>query len=215
MSASSPQIILASQSQSRWMLLKQAGVQNLRQVPSHIDEDELKKNFQEKNFQEKNFQEKNFRGDFEDLALELAQAKAEKISKDYADAWIIAADQILVFENQCFDKARSIEEARANFKLFRGKSHDLLGGHIVMRHNRVKWRHLSKARLTMRDFSDSFLDDYISHMGDNLLKAVGGYQLEGQAVQLFSAIQGDYFSVLGLDLLALLEALRQEGAISK
>ncbi len=75
------------------------------------------------------------------------------------------------------------------------------------------WRHSARATLTMRDFSDAFLDHYLAEVGERVMKSVGCYQLEGPGVQLFEKIEGDYFSILGLPMLPLLAELRREGVI--
>ena len=191
-------LILASQSRSRAQLLKAAGFVSLRQMPSDLDEAEVKKKFQ---------------GSTEALALALAQQKARIISERYLDDWVVAADQILVFEGSAFDKSNSIQEAKALFRNMRGKTHQLLGGHALMRGGQLCWQHLSKVEITLRDFSDQLLNHYLEIMGDQTLACVGGYQLEGIAIHLFDKIKGDYFSVLGLDMLPLLAALRAHGVV--
>ena len=193
-------IILASQSESRARLLKNAGFDNIQQIPSGFDEAKVKK---------------NFKGSPQELALKLAAEKALKVSKDNPNDWVIAADQILLFQNKTYDKASSVEEARQLFLAMRGKEHALIGGHIIAKNNQILWQHLSCVQLTLRQFSDEGLENYIQQMGDRLLQAVGGYQLEGAAIQFFEKIEGDYFAILGLDLLPLLKALREQGAIKK
>ena len=193
-------IILASQSESRARLLKNAGFDNIQQIPSGFDEAKVKK---------------NFKGSAQELALKLAAEKALKVSKDNPNDWVIGADQILLFQNKTYDKASSVEEARQLFLAMRGKEHALIGGHIIAKNNQILWQHLSCVQLTLRQFSDEGLENYIQQMGDRLLQAVGGYQLEGAAIQFFEKIEGDYFAILGLDLLPLLKALREQGAIKK
>lgn len=193
-------IILASQSVSRAKLLKAAGFDNLLQISSNIDEGKIKK---------------NFNGEVEELAIELAVKKAQKISSSNKNEWVIGADQILVFEDKIYDKSVSVEAARKLFHQMRNKSHFLIGGFVIVKNCEIQWRHSSKIKLTLRDFSDEMLESYIARMGDEILSAVGGYKLEGEAVQFFEKIDGDYFTILGLDLLELLKGLRKLGAISK
>lgn len=194
-------IILASQSASRLKLLKAAGFDNLQQIPSKIDETEIKKNFKA--------------AKIEELAIELAQKKAQIVSAANPNEWVIGADQILIFEGLAYDKASSIVAARELFYALRGKTHFLIGGFVIVKNGKTHWRHSSKAKLTLRDFSERMLENYIAKMGDEILSAVGGYQLEGAAIQFFENIEGNYFAILGLDLLPLLAALRKLGAISK
>ncbi len=198
MELSREKIILASKSLSRAALLSAAGFENLQILPSGIDEDEIKKKFPK---------------DFEACAAALAAAKALKISAQHKNGWVIGADQILVFEGRAFDKPRDLHEARTLLKSLRGHAHQLVGGHALVRGEKILWQHISRAELTMRDVSDQWLEAYIEKMGDQLLSCVGAYQLEGPAIHLFSRIDGNYFSILGLDLLPLLQALRNHGAI--
>jgi len=95
----------------------------------------------------------------------------------------------------------------------RGKTHRLIGGVVICENGQAVWRHLSKTVLTMREFSDEFLEDYIELEGDKLLKSVGAYRFEGPGAQLFSKVEGDFFAILGLDLLPVLDYLRTRGAI--
>ena len=192
------EIILASKSPSRAALLSAAGFENLRIIPSGVDEEEIKKKFPK---------------DFETCAIKLAAAKALKVSAEHRQNWIIGADQILVFENQIFDKSKNLGQARELLKSLRGCTHQLIGGQVIARDQKILWQSISRVELTMRDFSDEYLEAYIQAMDEKLLASVGAYQLEGPAIHLFSQVKGDYFAVLGLDLLPLLQALRTQNAI--
>lgn len=193
---SSPPLILASASTVRATLLRQAGlvfdVQN-----SRVDEDVIKESFAARNDM-----------DIDALTLELAAAKANAVSVLHSNALVIGADQILSCENRRYDKPRDMAEARANLMKFRGRPHRLHSGVVIAQAGKIIWRHSDHADLTMRDFSDAFLEDYLAEVGPKVMTSVGCYQLEGPGVQLFDKIEGDYFTILGLPLLPLLEALR-------
>jgi septum formation protein len=197
-------LILGSGSAVRAMLLSQAGVE-FEVVTSEVDEDAIKKEFAES----EQLGDTEFATD--KLALKLAEAKALAVAATRPDALVIGADQILSCEGRRFDKPRDIDEARTNLKFFRGKPHILHGGIAIAQGNAVIWGHSDRATLTMRGFTDAFLDDYLARLGDEVLKSVGCYQMEGPGVQLFERIEGDYFTILPL--LALLAELRRLAAV--
>lgn len=187
-------LTLASKSKIRAQVLTGAGLEFGVRV-SGVDEDALKQNHS---------------GDAESLAIALAAEKARAVS---VDGLVLGADQILQCEGRLFDKPRDMDEARANLQLFRGKTHYLVGGVVLVENGDVIWQHDSRVRLHMRDFSDAFLDAYLSAAGDKILSSVGCYQLEGLGAHLFSEIDGDYFSILGLPLLPVLDGLRAHGGL--
>ena len=147
------------------------------------------------------------------LALELAHAKAKEVSSRFPDALVIGCDQTMSLGSAVFHKPVDREEARSNLARLRGQTHRLNSGVVLVREGREIWRHLSVADLLMRDFSDAFLDDYLERCGENVMKSVGCYQLEGIGIQLFESIDGDYFTILGLPLLPLLGELRMLGVV--
>jgi septum formation protein len=140
----------------------------------------------------------------------LAELKALSVSGE-REALVIGADQMLAVDGRVMDKPQDIAEARQHLLMLRGKTHELLTAAVVSRGKEIVWRHVDVPRLTMRDFSDAFLDDYMLRAGENTLRSVGAYQLEGLGAQLFARVEGDYFSVLGLPLLPLLAFLREQG----
>jgi septum formation protein len=148
-----------------------------------------------------------------DIADALAQAKAMRVSR-IEDGFVIGADQIMVMEGRIFDKPSNIEAARARLKQMRGKTHNLIGAVVICENGAPVWRDMSKTTLTMRDFSDEFLENYLKQEGVLVTKSVGGYRFEGRGAQLFSRVEGDFFSILGLPLLPLLDYLRQRGIIA-
>lgn len=147
------------------------------------------------------------------LALGLAGAKALAVSRRAATAWVLGADQTLAFDGGLVSKARSLDEARARLMAMRGRSHSLQSGAALARNGQIVWSGVETARLWMRDFSDAFLDDYLAAEGEALLACVGSYRLEGMGAQLFEAVEGDHFTVLGLPLWPVLAKLRGVGVI--
>lgn len=148
------------------------------------------------------------------VAAVLASAKAEEVSGKRRGSLVIGADQVLALGNELLSKAPSIETARATLKKLRGNTHELHSAVAFAEDGKVTWGHVATARLTMRDFSDDFLDDYLNRAGDRVSQTVGAYELEGLGVQLFERIEGDYFTVLGLPLMAVLAELRTRGIIA-
>jgi len=151
----------------------------------------------------------------EETALALAAAKAEAAAARLPGAVVIGADQVLECGGRTYDKPADADAARRHLKSFRGRSHDLVSAVAVCTRAGETWRHVERARLTMRDFSDAFLEGYLERAGAEILESVGAYRLEGEGAQLFSAIEGDYFTILGLPLLPLLEFLRGQKLIER
>lgn len=143
-----------------------------------------------------------------EIADALAELKALRVSRR-REGLVIGADQTLDLDGALIDKAASLEEARARLETLRGRRHVLHSAVVVARDGQPIWRELKSARLTMRDFSDAFLDGYMAREGEHLLGSVGCYRLEGEGVQLFEQIDGDYFTILGLPMLGLLDLLRR------
>ncbi|MBX3445586.1 MAG: Maf family protein [Parvibaculaceae bacterium] len=197
-------LILASASAVRRKLLEDAGLE-FEAVDSQADEDAIKQGFAA--------------GDLtpdeatDALALKLAEEKALAVSARFPAALVIGADQILSCGSKRYDKPKSMSEARANLMEFRGRPHILHSGLVLAKEGRIVWRHSARATLTMRDFSDAYLDHYLGEVGSMVMKSVGCYQLEGPGVQLFEKIEGDYFSILGLPMLPLLAELRAQGMV--
>jgi septum formation protein len=146
-------------------------------------------------------------------ALTLAVEKACQVSERHPEALVIGADQILVAGDEWFDKPKSLTEARTQLRLLRGRTHVLAAAASVVRDSREIWYATSAPEMTMRSFSEAFLDRYIAAEGDALLGSVGAYRFEGMGVQLFERMIGDHFAVLGLPLLELLDFLRSRGAL--
>ena len=191
-------LILASQSTARAAVLRNAGL-DFETRPARIDEDAVKAAARAEGASPG------------DAALLLAGLKAQRVRDP--DALVIGADQILVCAERWFDKPASLAEARAHLLSLRDRVHTLETALVCYRDGREVWRHLARPRLTMRAFSDAFLDAYLQLEGDVILASVGAYRLEGLGAQLFSRIEGEHAAVLGLPLIPLLGFLREHGAL--
>jgi septum formation protein len=196
--AERPRLILASQSATRAAVLQRAGLAfDVR--PARIDEGAVK------------IAAKADGASAGEAALLLAGLKAQRVRDP--DALVIGSDQILVCAGRWFDKPASLDEARAHLQALRDQDHTLETGLVCYRGGQEIWRHLARPRLTMRAFSDAFLEAYLRLEGDALLATVGAYRVEGLGAQLFSRIEGEHAAVLGLPLLPLLGFLRQHGVL--
>jgi septum formation protein len=188
-------LILASKSQTRKTLLEAVGIA-FSLASARIDERGIEAGLLAKGAGKA------------DIALELARAKALAISAVHPDALVIGADQTLAFGALDVHKPDSRETAASQLRLLRGKTHTLHAAAALARNGTILWAETGSADLTMRDFSEAELDAVLDLEGDGVLSSVGGYRLEGPSVRLFESIRGDYFTILGLPLLALLSALR-------
>ncbi len=148
-----------------------------------------------------------------EVADALAELKAIKVSRARPEALVIGADQTLDLDGALFDKVETLDEARDRLRLLRGKTHKLHSAVVVARGGEAIWREIPPAKLTMRDVSDAFIDRYLATHGEGILGSVGCYQLENEGVQLFSRIEGDYFTILGLPLMGLFDFLRLHGEL--
>ncbi len=196
-----PTVILASASISRCALLRDAGIA-IERDPASVDEDDVKRSFRNQN------------GSAAQVAEALAELKAQVVSQRYEGALVIGADQMLQCGGVWFDKPVDRDHARGHLIALRGKTHELLSAVCVIRDGECLWRHLESARLTMRPFSDAFLDEYLAAAGESVCASVGAYRLENHGAQLFSRIEGDYFTILGLPLLPLLGFLVNHGVVT-
>lgn len=149
------------------------------------------------------------------IAAALAEAKAVAVSERHADALVLGADQVLEFDGELISKCADMAAARALLVSLRGKSHRLISALALAQGGKTVWVFGESATLTMRRFSDRFLDSYLSAEGAKLLAGVGCYRLEGMGAQLFESVKGDYFSILGLPLQPLLAQLRLKGVIAQ
>lgn len=194
-------ITLASKSAIRAAILRGAGV-SCEIVSSGVDEASVKADLMAR------------AGTPRVVAQALAALKAIAVSKD-RPGLVIGADQTLELDGALNDKAASLAAARERLILLRGRTHVLHSAVAVARDGLAIWERVETAHLTMRAFSNHFLDGYLARAGKSVLGSVGGYQLEGEGAQLFDEVAGDYFSILGLPLIALLDVLRREGALAQ
>lgn len=147
------------------------------------------------------------------VAQLLARAKALSAATGHFGHMVVGADQTLALENERFDKPENRAEAARQLRALRGKTHALHSALALVRDGTVLFETVDTARLTMRDFSDRFLEDYLDMVGDTALASVGSYQLEGIGVHLFERVEGDYFTILGLPLMPFLTYLRESGFV--
>lgn len=192
-------IILASGSQIRADILRGAGI-DFTVVTKPVDETAIKSAMLSEG------------SAIADIADALAEAKSLRVSRT-RQGLVIGADQIMEMDGQLFDKPKDMTEARERLLQMRGKIHFLIGAVVISENGRPVWRHRSKTALTVRDFSEDFLDDYLLAEGEDVLRAVGAYKFEGRGAQLFSHVEGDFFSILGLSLLPVLDYLRIRGCV--
>jgi septum formation protein len=193
-------LILASASQARLAMLKAAGVA-AEAIPARIDEAAIKGAMLAEAAPPR------------DIADKLAELKALRLSARHSGRLVLGADQVLVSEGRLLDKPTDLAEARQQLLALRGRPHQLLSAAVVALDGAPVWRHLGTARLSVRPFTDTFLDSYLAQIGDLALNSVGCYHLEGLGAQLFARIEGDYFTILGLPLLELLGFLRARGVL--
>jgi septum formation protein len=154
-----------------------------------------------------------FTGTPSELALSLAAAKAASIAIHTPEALVIGADQLLVCDGEYFNKPETLSDATAHLRALSNRTHTLVTAVCVHQGSQPLWSHVAEARLTMRELSEDFIGQYLEAEGEALLGCVGAYRLEGLGAQLFTAVEGDFFTVLGLNLLPLLGFLRGAGAI--
>ncbi len=197
----SPQhLVLASKSISRRQILTDAGVA-YEWIDAGVDETKIK------------HQGLADGKSPDEIAVMLAHAKALRVAEYHSDAIVLGCDQMLVCDGTIFDKPQNLDDARQHLMTFRGTTHTLISAMVLLSLDAPPWEYTDHATLTVRDFTDTFLDGYIKSEGESILTSVGAYRLEGCGIQLFDDIVGNYFTILGLPLLPLLNELRQRGGL--
>ena len=195
-------LVLASSSASRAAILKSAGLA-FTAIPARIDETALIESLMAEGAKPR------------DIADALAEAKTLKVAANVPPpGLVIGADQLLVCEGRIFEKPADRAEAESHLAFLQGKSHELVGGVCGARGGAVIWRHVSVARLTLRAMDAAAIGDYLDAAGPDVLNSVGCYHLEGLGVHLMSRIDGDFYSILGLPILPVLDFLRAQGALA-
>lgn len=196
----SDQIILASGSEIRAQLLKNAGLDFDVSV-ARVDEDAVRASLLAESASPR------------DIADTLAELKAQRVAARHPDALVIGCDQVLALGPQIFNKPETPAEALSQLQSLRGQKHQLLSAAVIYGEGKPLWRHVGVVRLHMRDASDAYLADYVTRNWDSIRHSVGAYKLEEEGVRLFTRIEGDYFTVLGLPLLELLSYLTLRGTL--
>ncbi|CAH2600828.1 Nucleoside triphosphate pyrophosphatase [Rhodovastum atsumiense] len=198
--ADTPRLVLASASVTRRTLLAAAGLR-VEARTAQVDEALLKQEARAEGLRA------------EDTALRLAEAKARHIASGDPEALVIGCDQMLVCEDRWFDKPADLAEAATQLRALRGHTHTLVTAVACLRGSQRLWHDIACPRLTMRGFSDAFIEEYLRFEGAHVTTTVGAYRLEGPGVQLFSRVEGEHAAILGLPLLPLLGFLRQQGVV--
>lgn len=183
-------------------MLRAAGVA-VEIDPARIDESEVKRSLGAEN------------ATTAAIAETLAELKAVAVSRRHPGRLVLGADQMLDCEGMRFDKPADRAAARDQLLRLGGRRHELVSAAVAVRDGERLWHHVDHARLTMRSLSAEFVDAYLDRAGEAALQSVGAYQLEGLGAQLFRKIEGDYFTILGLPLLPLLEFLRGHGVVPR
>ena len=193
--------ILASGSEIRATLLRNAGLE-VEVIPARIDEEAIKAGMLAEGAKPR------------DVADALAEHKARRVSAKHPEAFVLGCDQVAEVMGKLLSKPETPDAARAQLAELSHKTHTLLSAAVIYQAGRPIWRHVGVVRLTMREMSPGYIDDYVARNWESIRHSVGGYKLEEEGVRLFTNIDGDYFTVLGLPLTELLSYLIDRGELA-
>ncbi len=194
-------LVLASGSEIRATLLANAGL-SVEVMPAKIDEDTIKAAMLAEGVGPR------------DIADALAEHKARRVSAKREDALVLGCDQVAEVDGTVLSKPETPDAAKSQLHRLAGRTHRLLSAAVIFKASQPIWRHVGVVRLTMRNLSDGYIDDYVARNWESIRHSVGGYKLEEEGVRLFSRIDGDYFTVLGLPLTELLSYLIDRGELA-
>ncbi len=196
-------IVLASTSAGRLKMLRDAGV-DVEPLSPGLDEEPIKDALRAENESARN------------IADMLAEAKALKVSRRIPDALVLGADQILALADGAqLDKPIDERQAIAHLTAMSGTTHKLVTAAVIAQNGQAVWRHIDIAKLTMRELSPEFIEDYVARHWDDIRHSVGCYRIEGEGAQLFAKVEGSQFTIIGLPLLAILDYLRIRGELPR
>ena len=191
-------LLLASGSKTRAQILKKAKI-GFKVVDHGVDEEELKISLNELSPK--------------DISIQLSEIKAIKPSMKYSEDFVIGADQVLDFNGSLINKAAHLQEAKKQLLDLSGKTHKLITAITIAKNGVVVWKHYDVAKITMRELSEKQIDEYLNNMDKETLGCVGVYAIEQEGIKLINKIDGDYFSILGLPLLPLIQFLWQNNIL--
>lgn len=184
-------------------MLRDAGI-TIEVVRPAVDEDEVKASCRAEG------------ASVDDTAVMLAEMKATSVARrltPHSGVYVLGSDQMLDCGGVWFDKPADRDSARTQLLALRGKKHHLISAAVLLKDGERIWHQIDRAELTMRDFTDAFLESYLDQASEAVLSSVGAYHLEGIGAQLFTRVRGDFFTVLGLPLLPVLAILRDHGMV--
>ncbi|MEQ9329603.1 MAG: Maf family protein [Rhodospirillales bacterium] len=199
--AASIPLILASGSTARAAMLKAVGL-DVHLHPANVDEESFRHALRAD------------RVTTEAAAEALAELKAVKVAGRYPQGIVIAADQMLDCGGIWFEKPVDRDHAFASLQTLAGRTHRLVSSVVLYRNGARIWHHTDVAEITMRRLDDGYIERYLDHIGDEVFSTVGCYRIEGIGMHLFSKVQGDYYTILGMPLLPLLDNLREQGVVA-
>lgn len=196
-----PKLLLASESQTRIKMLRNAGLE-FETAPARIDEPAVKAALLAEGAPPR------------DIADKLAELKAMRLASKYPQRFVLGCDQVLALEGQILSKAETLDAAKEKLAALSGKAHSLYSAAVIFEGEKPVWRKIGQAQLIMRPLSEAFIEAYVTRNPQAALGAVGCYHIEGEGAQLFTRVQGDLFSIMGMPLLDILGYLRQRGEVS-